>query len=234
MSISKGLTFLVLLAAVGSLQAREIDFNYIEGNFGILDLDVDESATDGVDSISIETDDDFSYDFAGAWQPWKGAAGWYSGLHLFAAVGFAENDIDVSGSILGTPFSANGSVDILRARGGVGYGYPLNEQWNLYGRVTWDYAELQDISLGGANADDIDDDGVGFEGGVRWLIDDSFELQAYGRYTDVGGLDGDLDSDDDTYIGVNGRWYFAERWALQAGGEFGDSYLYNAGVRFDF
>jgi hypothetical protein len=234
MSITKGLTLIVLLAAASSLQARDIDFNYVQGTIGIFDLDVDESFDDGIDSINIETDDDISYDAEGAWQPFAGANAWYDNVHFFAAIGSTENDLEVSGTILGTPVSVSGSIDIFRVRGGVGYGYPVNEQVNLYGRVTWDYVELEDINLGGASTDDVDDNGVGFEGGARWLFSDDFELQGYLRYTDVGALDDDGDADDDLLVGVNGRWYFADRWAVTVNGEFGDTYLYGAGVRFDF
>ena len=135
MSITKGLTLIVLLAAASSLQARDIDFNYVQGTIGIFDLDVDESFDDGIDSINIETDDDISYDAEGAWQPFAGANAWYDNVHFFAAIGSTENDLEVSGTILGTPVSVSGSIDIFRVRGGVGYGYPVNEQVNLYGRV---------------------------------------------------------------------------------------------------
>ena len=235
MDMKKTLTLATLLAASVSVQARELDFNYVEGNLGIFDLDVDENFTFGADSISIESDDDISYDAAGAWQPWMGSSNTFlSGLHLFAAIGSTENDLEVSVTTGGVTTSVDGSVDIFRARAGVGYGYDLNEQWNLYGRVTWDYVELDDLNLGGTTADDVDDDGVGFEAGARWLIDDRFELQAYGRYTDVGGLDDDGDADDDALFGAAGRWYFADRWAVQLLGEFGDTIYYGGGVRFDF
>lgn len=234
MILKKGLPLILLAASAGSLEAREIDFNYAEGTIGIFDLDYDESATFGADSISLESDDDISYDFSGAWQPWKGNSGWLNGLHFFAALGSTENDLELSLTSGGVTTTDDGSVDIFRARGGVGYGFDLNEQWNLYGRLTWDYVELEDLNLGGASADDVDDDGVGFEGGARWMINDSFELQGYARYTDVGELNDDGEADDDILLGINGRWYFADRWALVANGEFGETMLYGAGVRFDF
>ncbi len=236
MSLKKGLPLVLLLASAGTLEAREIDFNYVEGTIGIFDLDFDESAPPipGLGTISLESDDDVSYDFRGAWQPWKGNSSWLNGVHLFGALGFTENDLELSITNGGTTTTTDGSVDIFRARGGVGYGFDLNEQWNLYGRLTWDYVELEDLNLGGASSDDVDDDGVGFEIGARWMINNQFELQGYGRYTDVGELDDDGEADDDILLGLSGRWYFADRWALIANGEFGETMLYGAGVRFDF
>jgi len=235
MTLKRGFPLILLLAAAFDAQARDIDFNYVEGNVGMFDLDIDESFTDGTDSLNFKSDDDVSYDAAGAWQPFKGSGTWTQGLHLFAALGLAEQDLKLSATIGGVTATADGSVDIFRARGGVGYGFDISPQWNLYGRLTWDYVELQDISVGGFDADDQDDDGIGGEIGARWLVTDALELQLYGRYTDVGTVSNeDFESDDDTYLGAYGRWYFADRWALQAGGEWGDTKLYNAGVRFDF
>lgn len=238
MDLRKGLVGLALVATTASVQARETDFNYVDARVGIFDLDYSESLVLGADSISLETDDDVSFDATGAWQPWKGASAWYQGVHLFGALGIAQNDLDGSVTVGGVTTSASGDFDIFRARGGLGYGYDISDQWNLYGRLTWDYVELDDISLGGTDLGDVDDNGVGFEAGARWLVQDNFELQLYGRYTDVGSIanDGgdDFEADDDALIGVEGRWYFADRWALQVNGEFGDSSLYGAGVRFDF
>ena len=230
MSLTKGLPLVLLLAAASNLHAADIDFNYVQDTIGIFDLDVDESFAVGTEQISIESDEDVSYDFEGAWQPWKGAGDWFGNVHFFAALGTTENDLEVRALAV----SVDGSVDIFRLRGGVGYGYPLNEQWNLYGRVTWDYVELEDLNLGGASADDVDDDGIGLEGGARWAFAEDWEVQGYLRYTDVGELDDDGEADDDILVGINGRWYFADRWAVTAGGEFGETILYGAGVRFDF
>ena len=121
---------------------------------------------------------------------------------------------------------------VLRIR--IGDTWPLNEQWAMYSRLTWDYIELDDISVGDADIEDEDDDGVGFEAGLRWLPLTNLELQAYGRYSDVGKLDADNGIDDDILGGVEARWYITERIAIQAGYEYGDISSYGGGVRFAF
>lgn len=238
MRLAKGLTFVLALTASASLYARDIDFNYIDVNLGIFDLDSDESLSDGTDSISVETDTDTSFYATGAWQPYQGSVGWFTRMHVFAAAGIAKNDLDGSATLGGITSNASGDLEVIQARFGVGYHQPLLDNLNVYGRITYDYIELKDVDLGGVSFDDVDESGIGVETGARWLFADRFELQAYVRWSEAATLSGDgndeLNTDDGTFGGVAGRWYFADHWALQVNGEFGDTALYGAGVRFTF
>jgi hypothetical protein len=219
------LTCALLLSGIA--YADKLSFNYVEANYQVVDVDIDETVTDGSDSLTLQSDDDDGFDVAGAWE-------FYEHFHVFAAYSKASNDFEGSAIIGGVTASASGDFDVVRARGGIGYGWPLNEQWTMYSRLTWDYIELDDISVGDLDADSQDDDGVGFEAGLRWLPLSSLELQAYGRYSDVGKLDADNGFDDDILGGIQGRWYFTERFAIQAGYEYGDISSYGGGLRFAF
>lgn len=220
--------FALALALSGGAQADKLRFNYIEANYQIVDVDIDETITTvGGDSLTIESDDDDGFAIAGAWE-------FYNHFHLFAAYSTASNDFEGTAVIGGVTTSASGDFDVVRARAGIGYGWPLNEQWAMYSRLTWDYIEFDDISVGAADIEDEDDDGVGFEAGLRWLPLTNLELQAYGRYSDVGKLDADNGIDDDILGGVEARWYITERIAIQAGYEYGDISSYGGGVRFAF
>jgi hypothetical protein len=238
MRFAKGMTFILALTASASLYARDIDFNYVDVNVGIYDLDFDETSTDGVDSLSLETDTDTSFYASGAWQPYLGSVGWFTRVHFFAAASTAKNDLDGSLTFDGVSDTASGDLEVIQARVGVGYHQPLRDNLNVYGRVTWDYIELKDVDLGGANFQDVDESGVGVETGARWLFTERFEVQAYVRWSEDASLKIDssdqLKTDDDVLGGIAGRWYFADHWALQVDGEFGDTARYGAGVRFTF
>ena len=226
-----GLLLLALMASLLSISATaradKLSFNYIEADYQVVDLDVDESISSGADSLSLETDDDSGFQVAGAWE-------FFGHFHVFAQYSKASNDLEFSLTSGGSTQSLSGDFDVVRARGGIGYGWPLNESWSMYSRLTWDYIELDDFDVGDLSADDTDDDGVGFEAGLRWLLLPSLELQAYGRYSDIGKVDAEEGFDDDILGGIQGLWYITERFAVQAGYEYGEIKTFGGGVRFAF
>lgn len=226
-SLLVGIVGLGLSFSASAVNADKLSFNYLEGDYLVVDVDIDESVTDGPDSLSIESDDDDGYRVAAAWE-------FYGHFHLFAEYSTASNDFDALADIGGVVTSASGDFDVVRARGGIGYGWPLNEQWTMYSRMTWDYIELDDIDVAGVSVDDLDDDGVGFEAGLRWLLLPSLELQGYGRYSDVGDLEADDGFDDDLLGGIVARWYVADQLAFQIGYEYGDIQSFGGGLRFRF
>jgi hypothetical protein len=224
---SAGAVFAFTLLLSGAAHADKLSFNYVEANYQVVDVDIDETVSDGSDTLSLQSDDDDGFDIAAAWE-------FYGHFHVFAAYSKASNDFEGIATIGDQTVTASGDFDVVRARGGVGYGWPLNEQWTMYSRLTWDYIELDDISVGDLEAEDQDDDGFGFEAGLRWLPVSNLELQAYGRYSDVGKLDAENGFDDDVLGGIQGRWYITEQFAIQAGYEYGDITSYGGGLRFAF
>ena len=217
----------LLLVMSPAAQADKLSFNYIAAEYQVVDLDVDTSTSIGGDALSLKTDDDGGFQVAGAWE-------FYGHFHVFAEYSKASNDLEFSLTSGGSTQSLSGDFDVVRARGGIGYGWPLNESWSMYSRLTWDYIELDDFDVGDLSADDTDDDGVGFEAGLRWLLLPSLELQAYGRYSDIGKVDAEEGFDDDILGGIQGRWYITERFAVQAGYEYGEIKTFGGGVRFAF
>lgn len=215
------------LALSVSASADKLSFNFLEGDYQVVDVDIDESVTDGADSLAIASDDDDGFRVAAAWE-------FYGHFHLFVEYSTASNDFDALADIGGVVTSASGDFDVVRARGGIGYGWPLNDQWTMYSRMTWDYIELDDIDVGGLSVDDLDDDGVGFEAGLRWLLLPSLELQGYGRYSDIGNLDAGDGFNDDLLGGLAARWYVADQLAIQVGYEYGEIRTFGGGLRFAF
>lgn len=219
----------MLLTMAWGLQAAELDFNYVEANFINADVDLSETATDGVDTITLESDDDYGFQIGGAWQ-------FYENWHVFGEYSQTDQDLSASGTVGGIGISGDGDFDVIRSRLGFGFGWPYNEMWNLYGRASWDYIEFKDVDIEGANVGDTDDSGFGVEAGARWMPADAFELQGYVRYTSVGDVDvtEDDEFDDDWLGGIQGRWYFTPNWAVQAGYEYGQISSWGAGIRFAF
>lgn len=234
----KSLALVAIMAAASPLYAADIDFNYVDVNAGIYDLDFDESVSDGVDSVALESDTDTTFSASGAWQPYQGSVGWFTRMHVFAFASTAKNDLDAALSSGSVTTDVSGDLEIIQARVGFGYHQPFGDNFNVYGRITWDYIELKDVDIGDAEVDDVDESGVGVETGARWLLTDSLELQAYLRWSEDAGVDvkdaETLTTDDVLLGGVAARWYFSNRWAVQVGGEFGDTAVYGGGIRFTF
>jgi len=218
------------LAASPPVLADKLDFNFIEADYVIVDLDKDETAAVGADSLAIKTDDDDGYKIAGAWQ-------FFQHFYVYGDYSDASNDFDATITSGGVQTAVSGDFHIERGRLGVGYGWPLNDNWTMYSRLTWDYIKLDDIRVSGVDIGDTDDDGVGFEAGVRWLVypELGLELQGYGRYSSVGDVKLEEDDFDDDFLGgIEGRWYLMDQLSLGMFYEYGDIKTWGGGLRFSF
>lgn len=218
------------LAAAPQAFADKLDFNYIQGDYVLVDLDIhDRTDVDGY-PVEIITNDDDGAMVSGAWQ-------FFGHFHVYGEYSDASNDLEVTTTQGGLADTEPGDFDIIRARAGVGYGWPLNDNWTMYSRLTWDHIKLDNIRAGGVDIGDTDDDGVGFEAGVRWLVypELGLELQGYGRYSSVGDVRLDEgDFDDDYLAGIDGRWYLTDQLSLQLRYEFGDIKTFGGGLRISF
>ena len=219
----------VALGAPAAAEAQDLDFTYLEGGVvaGFVN-DVEEfgTITDSSSTLALETDSGSGGFIGGAWQ-------FGENMHLFGEYALASQDLEVSD---GTD-TVEGDFDLVRWRIGVGYAYPFSPTMAVYGRLSFDNAELKDVQVTGFNVDaDVDDDGIGGEVGMTWAATPVIQLQGHLRYTSVGAVatDGSDTFDSDTLIGLNGRWYFRPDFALVAGYEFGGITTWNAGVRFAF
>lgn len=225
-----GLLALALGLFLAGSATAEITYNYLDLDYVNIDVDVTESVVDSELTGSVDTDSDAGFRVAGSWQ-------FYENWHMFGDYSIGENDIDISGTFEDSSVGVSGSFDVTRWRVGIGYGYPVNPDLSLYGRLSYDGIEFDEFDIAGIN--DIattDDSGIGAETGVRWLAADPFELQGYVRYTSVGEID--VNEDDsferDVLFGVTARYFFNDTIGAQAGYEIGEIDTWNLSARLRF
>lgn len=226
---SSALALMATLAVSSAAAAKELDFNYIEGNYVDIDVDYSQSFAEGGDSISLKTDSGSGFQVGAAWEVWEN---W----HVFADYAGASQDIALDAVLDGEAFSGSGDFDVIRYRIGVGYGFDMSDSMVAYARVSFDSIEFQDFEVDGEDLGDIDDDGFGVELGMLWAVTPQLHLQGQLRYTSVGELDDEEGSsfDGDMLYGISGRWHLSDTFALQAGYEAGEISTWHAGVRFAF
>jgi hypothetical protein len=211
------------LAMPAAAAARELNFNYLEVNYLNVDVDFSESFVDNGDSVSLKTDSDGGFQIGGSWQVWEN-------LHLFGEYAEASQDIKATLVIAGDTFVEEDDFDVIRWRLGVGYAYPVSSILSVYGRLSFDRIEF-----------DFDgftdkDDGLGAEVGALWAAMPQFHLQGYVRYTSVGDwvFEEENKFDSDTLVGVSGRWFVTDAFAVQAGYEVGEINTWSIGLRMGF
>ncbi len=209
--------------------ARNLDFRFIDVEYSSPDVDESATLSVGADSLRLDTDEDRGYRVAAAWEL-------LFNVHVFGEYAKGENDYRLTLTGPSGDLSVSDNFDLARGRLGLGYGLPIGERWAVYGRVTWDYIDVDDIGFDTLNLGDEDDNGVGAEIGVRWMLLESVELQGWGRYSDVGDPDVEEGFDDDMLGGFKARWYpfGAEDLTFQVGYEFGEINTFNGGLRFVF
>jgi hypothetical protein len=216
-------------------QARN-DFNYIEGNYINVDLDFSGTVEEDEFIFGAETDADSGFQIGASWQVWEK-------VHIFGEYSSASQDLELTYmgpevqpngefSTSSMQESAKGDFDVIRARFGIGYAMDVSPEFIAYGRVSYDYAELSSIKVEGLDLGDVDDSGFGAELGALWNIGTQFQLQGNVRYSSIGDVIEDFDSD--VLFGVAARWFFMDQFALQGGYEFGEINTWNIGVRATF
>jgi hypothetical protein len=210
-------------------QARN-DFNYIEANYINVDLDFSGTVEEDGFIFGAETDADSGFQIGASWQFWEN-------FHVFGEYSNASQDLELSymnGEYkpFDSELTAKGDFDVIRARIGIGYAMEVSPEFLAYGRVSYDYAEIGSIKVEGLDLGDVDDNGFGGELGALWNIGTQFQLQGHVRYSSIGDVIEDFDSD--VLFGVAARWFFMDQFALQGGYEFGEINTWNVGVRFTF
>jgi hypothetical protein len=219
----------VALGAPAAAGAQDFSFTYLEGGYiaGFVNYVEDAGTiTDNGSTFEIETDSGGGGFIGGAWQFWEN-------MHLFGEYSLTSQELEVSDGI----DTVEGDFDLVRWRVGIGYAYPFSPRTSLYGRLSFDNAELKDVRVAGFDLDaDGDDAGIGGEVGMIWAATPAFHLQGHVRYTSVGEVapEGSDTFDSDTLLGLNGRWYFRPDIALITGYEYGAITTWNLGVRFTF
>jgi hypothetical protein len=106
---------------------------------------------------------------------------------------------------------------------GVGYAWPIAPSTDLYGKIGYVKTEADYDRF------NADDDGYSLGVGLRGRVADQFELEGALNYVDLS------DSGDDTSLGLAGRWFFTEQFALGVEAAFGDdANTYGVGIRWNF
>ena len=236
-----------LSLGAGLASATDLPWTYLEG--GYVSVDADESANVENPKQSLvgeaETDRESGFYLGGAWAV---ARRW----HVFASYEEASQDVDLEGTIPAGEITNSDDIDLILLRVGVGYTLPMSERWDVYARLSFDYAEADSLGFGrrpaldptnpdeidvpGLPGNDADDQGVGAELGIRVDLISRLDAAAWVRYTSVGDLGFDRDYgaefDDDVLGGLELHWTIGNQFGIEAGYEYGSISTFNLGARF--
>ena len=158
------------------------DLSYTYIEGSYLDIDVDDADADG---------DGF------------GIAGSVALTELFLVFGsFASAELD-------GPMGFD--VDFDTWEFGAGVNYPLGNNLDAVGRLSYLNVEVDVPGLGNA-----DDDGFGLYGGLRGRLAAPVELEGGIAYADLD------EAGDDTSLVLAGRYYFTDQWAAGLSADIGD------------
>jgi hypothetical protein len=188
-------------------------------------------------TLGAEVDTGLGWGLRGAW---AFAPRW----HLYGEWGTSNTTLDVTrrdagGATLATEES---DFDLDRISLGVGYSWPMGDNWSIYGRLTWDLVEYGDFDefeldgFGTVAIDDEDDSGVGATIGAQWVTGD-WEFDAWGRYTSVGELvqgGAGVEFDNDFGGGVRAVYNFTDSLSLGADYELQDIDTWSIVFRYRF
>jgi hypothetical protein len=218
-----------LLIWVPDGYAGDFNYSYLEANWVSYDLDASARVTDTPTNtdFGVSSDDDNGFELGGS-------IAFSDDWHVFGEYMSADQDVKIRGTLNGVPLDTGTGFDIDRARIGVGYAWGFRKNFDLYGRLSYDWAEIDEIKAAGLSFGDNDDTGPGAEIGSHWRAWRGLELDLSLRYTDVGDVDGGGDFDSDVLAGLDARWWFNDRWGLQLVSEFGETKRLGAGVRVNF
>jgi len=127
----------------------------------------------------------------------------------------------IGGSYADYDFDFNLDGDALQLGGG--YFHGLNEDLDFV--ATLSYVDVEVSGYG----ESASDDGLALSGGIRARLADAVEVDAFIEHVDMDK------GDSDTGIGVNGRYYFGDEFAIQAGySTAGDTDVFSIGIRGEF
>ena len=180
-----------------ALPAFAGDISYNYVELGYQKIDLDEELSPG---ISIDGD---GFGIAGSFEI---AESWFIGLS------YAQADFD-----LGID-----NIDLDEMAVGAGWHTTMSNNSDFYALLQYVRAEA---TLTGF--DSVDEDGIGFEIGVRGMVTDNIELAGSIAYVDLG------DAGDGTSFGAKMLYEFTDNFAAGVFLDFDDDATgYGAGVRF--
>jgi len=161
----------------------------------------------GWQNIELEDDGTFGDDLEGDGLAIAASFAVADMVHIFASYGDSDLDVNVFG------FDVNVGYNTLAA--GAGMNFDVSETVDIVGQLAYVDAEV-DVSVPGFGSASEDESGYGLAVGVRGMVTEEFELNAWINYVDLG------DDASDTTFSFGGVYNFTPVFALQAGFAFGD------------
>ena len=223
----------ILLSAAlsSSAMAQEVRYSFLDMSYMVQDAGVSGTQPTPVPGQTVDVN---GTDGAGI--RFRGSAGAWHNMYMF--VDFASTDIDVTAVVTnpaGEEFPADDEFDLTTVRAGLGVRLPigLGPATDLYAEVSYD---SMDLDFGSFADEDFDTDNQDMGGalGIRAMLNDDWELRAYGRYTNHGDVDvtsGEFDAD--TVFGVGFGWQIVRGFSIVGDYETGEFSNWSIGFRLD-
>jgi hypothetical protein len=161
----------------------------------------------GWQNIELEDDGTFGEDLDGDGLAVGASFAVTDMLHIFASYGDSDFDLNVFG------IDVNVGQNTLAA--GAGLNFDVSETVDIVGQLAYVDAEIE-VDVPGFGSGSEDESGYGLAVGVRGMVTEDFELNAWINYVDLG------DDASDTTFSFGGVYNFTPVFALQAGMSFGD------------
>ena len=163
----------------------------------------------------------------------RASFGTWHNLYIFADYGSTDIDVAVLVTNAQGQFPAEDEFDYTTIRGGIGLRIPLGFKTDLYGEVSYDSLDLDFGSFAGESFD-VDEQDIGGAIGIRAMLNDDFEVRAYGRYSGVGDVDLNTTLfEEDTLFGAGFGWRIVRGLSIVADYEVGEFNSLSVGFRLD-
>jgi hypothetical protein len=214
---------------VSQAHAQEIRYSWVDMSYMAQDMSREGSLTPlPGQTVDIATNDGTGVHFRGSLAVWK---------NIYAMIDYASTDIGLSGSVSNTDTGFvqefADEFDYTAIRGGVGVKYTIFDATDVFGELTYDSLGFDFGSFAGENFD-MDRQEVGGALGIRRMFGRNLQLEARGRYTNLG--DADLTTgvfDSDVLFGVGFAWQVIRGLSVVGDVETGEFANWSLGFRID-
>lgn len=227
--LSKAIGIVLAIAASAPSLAQEVRYSYLQMSY----------MTQDVDEIGMQTPipgQTVDYDASdGDGIRFRGSIGTWNSLYLF--IDYGSTDIDLSALIVSPLIPAGQTAvdefDLTTIRGGLGYRFPLTPRMDTYAELTYDSSDLDFGSFALENFDTGEKD-FGASLGVRYMMNDDWEVRGWARYSTVGDVSlQTLAFDSDTLIGIGFGWEVVRGLSIIGDFESGEFGNLSLGFRLD-
>ncbi len=218
---------LILILGAAGASAQEIRYSWLDLSYMSQDFDRmgTQLPTPG-QSVDIHGKDGDGVRF-------RASLGLWNNFYLFVDYGSTDIDVDAVVTNAQGEFPAEDKFDYTTIRGGVGLRIPVGFSTDVYAEASYDSLDLDHGSFALENFD-MNEKDIGGTIGIRHMLNDDFEIRAYGRFTNVGDTDlNTLSFDSDTLFGAGIGWQLIRGLSIQADYESGEFSSWSLGFRLD-